>query len=737
MWQWRGVLIAAPSLAGLLVGLRWQGLLQGLELAAFDQFFRLRPLERADPRIVIVRIDEADIRKVVLPISDATLAKLLEALKQHQPRAIGLDIYRDLPVEPGHQELTKVFKSTPNLIGIWKVVGSSNGLAVNPSLILRELGQVAANDILLDTDGKVRRNLLSLKDSSGNTITSFGAALALKYLKAEGITLQPGDASKNQFKLGKAVFTSFSANDGGYVRADAGGYQILSNFRSLRKGFLSVSMTDVLEGRMPAELVRGRIVLIGLTGESVRDNFYTPYSTRLVGQSASSFAGVEVHADLASQLLSAALEGRPQIKVWSEPWEWLWIFGWSVVGAGLSWMQRYRVSVGQRSPLKAASIFLAGGGLISGCYLAFLQGWWIPVVPPVLALFGSAIAIATYVAHSADEMRQTFSRYLTDEVVASLLETPKGLQLGGEKRKVTILMSDLRGFSALSERVPPETAVTVMNFYLEVMTEVISKYHGTINELLGDSLFVMFGAPILREDDSQRAIACAIAMQLAMDRVEQRNQQMNLPSLEMGIGINTGEVLVGNIGSKRRAKYTVLGSPVNLTARIESYTVGGQILVSKDTLKDAGAIVKVEGKMQVQPKGFEESITVYEIGGIGGKFNLFVPKAEETLVPLSREIPVQYTVLKGKHLGEKVFQGKLIKLSTHRAELRSEYPVELLSNLKINLLTGSEKARGLGDIYAKVVEISADSPTNFSVCFTGIPAEVAALLYYLRHASSG
>jgi adenylate cyclase len=141
--------------------------------------------------------------------------------------------------------------------------------------------------------------------------------------------------------------------------------------------------------------------------------------------------------------------------------------------------------------------------------------------------------------------------------------------------------------------------------------------------------------------------------------------------------------------------------------------------------------------MQVQPKGFEESITVYEIGGIGGKFNLFVPKAEETLVPLSREIPVQYTVLKGKHLGEKVFQGKLIKLSTHRAELRSEYPVELLSNLRINLLAGSEKARGLGDIYAKVVEISADSPTNFSVCFTGIPAEVAALLYYLRHASSG
>jgi adenylate cyclase len=368
--------------------------------------------------------------------------------------------------------------------------------------------------------------------------------------------------------------------------------------------------------------------------------------------------------------------------------------------------------------------------------VAFLQGWWIPVVPPVLALSGSAIAISSYVAHMATGMRQTFGRYLTDEVVANLLETPEGLKLGGEKRKVTILMSDLRGFSALSERVSPEIALDVINFYLDVMTEVISHYNGTINEIMGDGIFVMFGAPIVREDDSQRAIACAIAMQLAMDRVNQHNQQINLPSLEMGIGINTGEVLAGNIGSQKRAKYTVLGSPVNMAARIESYTVGGQVFVSKDTLKDAGSIVRVDGKMQAQPKGFQEPITIYEIGGIGGKFNLVVPKQEEKLMLLNQSIPVQYTVLKGKHLGENVFQGKLVKLSGCTAEIYSEYPVELLSNLKINLLTGTEQARGLGDIYAKVVEISADSPSNFCVGFTGIPPEVAALLYYLRHASS-
>lgn len=737
IWQWRGALIAAPSVAGLVIGLRLVGWLQGVELIALDQLFQLRPNELIDSRVVIVEINEADIQKVgQWPISDEKLAQLLTILKQQKPRAIGLDLYRDLPVEPGHQELINVFKSTPNLIGIQKVVENNPGF-VSPPSILKELGQVGANDLLIDSDGKVRRSIFSLKDKSGQTVPSLGALLALIYLEAEGITPQEIDPSKQKYRLGKAIFTPLDTNDGGYVRADVGGYQILSNFRNLRQGFRTIRMTDVLEGRMPIDLIRGRIVLIGLTGESVRDDFYTPYSGALVGQLATSFAGVELHADLASQIVSAALESRPLMRVWSEPVEWLWIFSWSVVGATLSWVQRYQNGVTQRFLLKAGSIFLVGGGLICGSYLAFLQGWWIPVIPGVLGLAGSAIAITTYVAHTATRMRKTFGRYLTDEVVTSLLETPDGLQVGSEKRKVTILMSDLRGFSALSERIPAETAVKIINLYLDVMAEVISQYHGTINEIMGDGLLVMFGAPILRENDSQRAIACAIAMQLAMDKIDQYNQQMNLPPLAMGIGINTGEVLVGNIGSNKRTKYTVMGSPVNLAARIESFTVGGQILISKDTLEDVRSLVRVDGQMDVQPKGFQEPITVYEVGGIGGEFNLFLPKKEEKLVVLNQKIPVEYAVLKGKHLGEEVFQGKLVKLSSHRAVLCGEYPVELFSNLKINLLMGAERARGLGDIYAKVVDISVDSSTHFSVCFTGIPPEVVALLYYLRQGASG
>lgn len=145
-------------------------------------------------------------------------------------------------------------------------------------------------------------------------------------------------------------------------------------------------------------------------------------------------------------------------------------------------------------------------------------------------------------------IRDTFGRYVTNEVVASLLDSPEGLQLGGEKRQVTIVMSDLRGFTSLSERLPPEQVVAMVNRYLGTMVEVIMQYQGTINEFIGDAIFVIFGAPIWREDDAQRAVACTVAMQLAMASVNERNRHEGLPVVEMGIGVNTGEVVVGNIG---------------------------------------------------------------------------------------------------------------------------------------------------------------------------------------------
>ncbi|MCK5797951.1 MAG: response regulator, partial [Deltaproteobacteria bacterium] len=228
-------------------------------------------------------------------------------------------------------------------------------------------------------------------------------------------------------------------------------------------------------------------------------------------------------------------------------------------------------------------------------------------------------------------VRRTFGRYLSDEIVASILETPEGLELGGEKRVVTVMMTDLRSFTPLGELLSPHDLLTLLNNYLRAMTDVLLAHYGTIDEFIGDAILAVFGAPISRPDDAPRAVACAVAMQLAMDDVNTWNRRRGLPELAMGIGIHTGEVVVGNIGSERRAKYGIVGANVNLTARIESYTLGGQIFASAQTVAACNSELRIDDEREVLPKGFSKEITIYDIGGIGGEHQLFLAPRQEEL----------------------------------------------------------------------------------------------------------
>jgi len=216
IWEWRGVFITAPSMAVIVIALRFAGLLQMMEWAVFDQYMLLRPTEPRDERIVIVGIDEEDLKNIGQGyVPDLVYAQLLEKLKAMHPRAIGLDIYRDLPFEPGHQQLADVFASTPNLVGIEKVVADSSRSAVDPPPILKAKGQVGANDLIFDEDSRVRRSLLSLTNQQGETVYSFGVYLALLYLDAEGISPKIVEGTDNWWQLGNQVFVPFQANDGG------------------------------------------------------------------------------------------------------------------------------------------------------------------------------------------------------------------------------------------------------------------------------------------------------------------------------------------------------------------------------------------------------------------------------------------------------------------------------------------------------------------------------------------
>ncbi len=382
------------SVTCAIVLLRSTGLMQPMEWSLFDRFMQNRPSPGIDSRVVIITIDEPDLQQIgQYPIPDKVLAEALKKLKSYKPRNIGLDLYRDLPVNPGSDELIQVFKTTPNLIGIEKVVGSQ----VASPQVLAELGQVGIADQVLDGDGKVRRALLSVGSSKTKIRFNLSLRLALNYLKSEGITEKSLPDNPSHIQLGKTVLIPFQSNDGGYVRADAGGYQILLNYHGTIENFDNFSITDLLNDRVPPEKIQNRIVLIGSIAESVNDLFQTPYSISLFTHPRQ-MAGVTIIANVLSKILSAAIEGQPLLRVWSEPMEWLWILLWSGIGAVLSWrFKSVSIMIGV--------IILAAIALAVVSYLAFYIGWWIPIIPPIFGLVIAAISLPFFTSRQIEKIQ--------------------------------------------------------------------------------------------------------------------------------------------------------------------------------------------------------------------------------------------------------------------------------------------------------------------------------------------
>lgn len=216
-------------------------------------------------------------------------------------------------------------------------------------------------------------------------------------------------------------------------------------------------------------------------------------------------------------------------------------------------------------------------------------------------------------------IRKAFGSFMSDEIVTELLEAKTELKLGGEERRITILFSDLRNFTTLSERFSADKIVAALNNYYGKMVDVIEKYNGTVDSFIGDAIMVVFGAPYSGDDDAYRAIVCALEMQASMPVVNEMNRNSGLPELEMGIGINTGCAIVGNIGSQKRMQYSAIGSPVNLASRIQDLTLGGQILISETTYQEVSNSLTLNGHLRVKVKGIASPITIYDIVGLDKK----------------------------------------------------------------------------------------------------------------------
>jgi CHASE2 domain-containing sensor protein len=391
----RAVLLTSMLVTACVMGARYLGVLQPLELQALDQFTQLRPDEGQDSRLLVVTITEDDLQ---LPeqkqrkgsLSDLALTRLLEKLESYQPRAIGLDVYRDFPVDSQQPALAAHLHSNKNLFGICKVRDRETnhpGIAPPPEIPIERQG---FSDVVKDPDGILRRQLVAMNPGPTSPCTTpyaLSAQLALHYLETEGIAGQYTPAGELQ--LGNTILKRLQPHRGGYQQVDTWGYQILLNYRSYRSPaeiVPTVTLAEVLAGAVKPDVVRDRIVLIGVTAQSAHDYILTPYRS---GQGFSQeIPGVVVQAQMVSQILSAVKDGRSLLGYWPLWGEVLWVGGWSVVGGILVWRWRSQLQL-----LLVAGATL--GGLYIFCFSLFTQGSWVPLVPAALAfvLTGSSVGI--------------------------------------------------------------------------------------------------------------------------------------------------------------------------------------------------------------------------------------------------------------------------------------------------------------------------------------------------------
>jgi class 3 adenylate cyclase len=317
-----------------------------------------------------------------------------------------------------------------------------------------------------------------------------------------------------------------------------------------------------------------------------------------------------------------------------------------------------------------------------------------------------------------DFIRDTFGRYVTKEVVDELLGSPDGLKLGGETRVVTILVTDLRGFTALATALPPTKVLEILNRYFARMVDVISRHRGTIDEIQGDGILCFFGAPLAGADDAQRAVACAIEMQLALDLFNAEQRAARLPEVGMGIGINTGEVIVGNIGSEQRTKYGAVGSAINMAYRIESFTVGGQILASPTTYERVRDVAHVRGTTAAEFKGLDRPLTLYDVDAIGGEYSLALPSKEaDVLRIVEPAIPLACFPISGKTIAATAIRGAVGRLGTESAEITLGGDA-IAAHVNVKLVLDPDGVPA--ELYAKVSAEAAEKPDAIRVVFTSV-----------------
>ncbi|HEX2825961.1 MAG TPA: adenylate/guanylate cyclase domain-containing protein [Burkholderiales bacterium] len=599
---------------------RWLGLFQELELAAYDAMLRARTPAPADRRIVLIHETEADLRRFGHPLSDAMLAQAIDTIEAQGPAAVGIDKYRDTPVGPGTAELDAVLKKHANLV--WIFLFGTQGALVPAPAALRDTDKVGFNDTIDDPGGVIRRALVFLDDGK-TTYPSLALGLALKYLQPRGVSVGPAPASEQAIQLGKIRLDPLGPDDGAYAGADAAGFQILRDYRSMPLHFETHTLADLIDGKVQG--LGGKVVIFGANAESLGDQFYTPYSKGRAARER--ISGTELHGHITSQLIRLGLgESRPVVP-WHRDAQLAYAALWCALGVLLFAVQRMTLVV--------------LGGIAGVVVIAGISVWalaahdlWIPLVP---AVFGFVLTAGLAVSmRAALERRQRalvmnlFSKHVSPAVAREIWARKEELVGGGSLKPVSLtasmLFSDIRGFTPISEKLGPLGLARWIEVYMRAMSQPILDNDGLIRQYIGDAIMALFGVPVPRTTqeairrDALNAVRAAIGMRAALRELNARWAANGELTAGTRIGIHTGDIVTCSVGTAHRTEYTVLGDAVNTAARLESFPSNPdeplpecRILISAATRELVKDEIDTEPVGELTLKGKTEKVFVYRV----------------------------------------------------------------------------------------------------------------------------
>lgn len=631
---WIALILAA---ACVTLAARHLGMLKPIELLAYDAFLGVKPTTTStDPGIVIVEYRGDDEAHYGYPLRDRPLADLLERILAEEPVGIGLDLIRDRP-EPGDdsafRQLSDILDREPAIVGI---VWSQAGEYGPPPVLADRLDRLGAVDIIEDPDKKVRRGLLFV-DIDGKAVPSLALQLALRHANRRGID---GQYLDDQLQLGKAPFVPFEPNSSRFYaprRDDRGpeGYQFLLSYPACRSGFPTFSVRDVLDGSARGAFAE-RIVLIGNTKRAYQDFRAVPLSCR--GSVGGDMFGVHLHAQMTRQIIDQA-EGRlrpiettaqkVEHTALGEALDMLWIGVWALPGVVASTFLA--------SPLLFVVACLSIVGLMLVlAVLAFVGlGWWLPILPPLMSFaLCTALSIVFLLLITKTDREKALTllgRLLSRKVAKELFKrddlTPAGL--APQPMTATVMFSDIAGFTTISERLSESRLAPWLNQYLEAMVEIVERHGGVVEKFAGDGITAEFGVPeghVEPEDiaaDARAALDAALDMAVALDDLNSCWERQGLPKIGIRIGIHTGPLMVGAVGSEDRWQYSIIGDTANTAARLESFgkddpdlacAIGySRIFLSGVTLEHAGPGYRTDFVGDTSLRGKTQTVSIFRL----------------------------------------------------------------------------------------------------------------------------